>query len=316
MEETPVTAQHGSEEGVIRGVALLDLTSHTAEAISRIRRITGVALVLVPESLAGALASIPMEGVACVLPVPGGARVRVHSGVMTTDGAALAAPGSEHDVLVMTGVLILTSPVERVSYQGFVVTGVVLAPRGSEAALAAGITRLSGVVAYYDYSPGQRVRLIQGQTRSRGEVLANTAGQPTDVAIVAGQLVLTTRVPAVGFQQVVVAGQLAAPVGSQDLLEPALNVIGQVAWYSGAARGFSGKERFSRGFFELLDGPVTLVLSGSFELAPDVPVELLREKVESIALSGVLTAPEALVPVLQLLATEKQGVIRSAGEER
>jgi hypothetical protein len=304
-----------SEEGVIEGVALLDLTAHTAEALSRIRRIEGVALVLVPESLAGALTQIPMQRVAAVVPVPDGGRARLHTGVVTMSGSALGAPEAENDVLVMTGVLVLTSPVERVTYAGIVTTGLVLAPRGSEAALAAGLTRTTGSVAYYDYAEGQAVKVFQGQARLRGEALANRGGRPNDIAIAAGQLVVTTPVPSLGFQQVVVAGQLAAPEASADVLEPALTAIGQVVWYSGTARAFSGMDRFGRGFFELLAEPITLVLSGSFAVEPDVPAELLREKVAAIALSGKLSGPRQLVPVLQLLTTEKQGVIGVLDEE-
>jgi len=305
----------GEHEGVIDHVALLDLTAYTAESLARIRRIDSVALVLVPDSLAGQLGAIPMSAVASVIPVPDGARARVHTGVMTMDGGAFAGPGTEKDVLVMTGVLVITSPVERVGYARVVTTGVILAPRGSEAALAAGLSHVTGVVAYYDYAENQRVRVFQGQTRLRGETLANAGGQGSDIAIVAGQLVLTTPVTTLGYRQVVVAGQLAAPEESMDALEPALHVVGQVAWYSGTARAFTGQERFDRGFFELLDEPVTLVLSGAFEVGPDVPAALLREKVRAIALTGTLKAPKEVVPVLQLLATQKQGVIGPLHEE-
>ena len=304
-----------AEEGVIEGVSILDLTTYTAEALARIRRISGVALVLVPESLAGQLGAIPMSGVASVVPVPDGARARIHTGVMTMDGGAFAGPGTEKDVLVMTGVLVITSPVERVAFARAVTTGVILAPRGSEAALAAGLSHVTGVVSYYDYAEGQKVRVFQGQTRLRGETLANAGGQASDIAIVAGQLVLTSPVATLGYQQVVVAGQLAAPEESMDSLEPALHVVGQVVWYSGTARAFAGQERFDRGFFELLDEPITLVLSGAFDIGPDVPPELVREKVRAIALSGALRAPRAVVPVLQLLATQKQGVIKALDEE-
>lgn len=297
------------EDGVIQGVAVLDLTTYGAEAIGRIKQIRGVAQVIVPESLAGALAGVRMKGVAQVIPVPDGARVRLHTGVVTMDGGALAAPGTEEDVLVLTGVLVLTSPVTRVAYHSVVATGILLAPKGSEGALAAGLTRMTGVVAYYDYSEGQTVKVFQGQTRLRGETLANAAGKPTDVAIVAGQLVITSPVRTLGYQQVVVAGQLAAPEESLDVLEPALNLTGQVAWYTGTARAFSGGERFERGFFELLEEPITLLLSGRFEVAPDVPAELLREKVGTIVLSGSLKGSKEVVPVLQLLTVEKQGEI-------
>jgi hypothetical protein len=303
------------EGGVIEGVAVLDLTAHSAESIARIKRIVGVALVLVPESLAGELAGIPMQGVARVLAVPDGGRARLHTGVVTMPGSALAAPGAENDFLVMTGVMVLTSPIQEVTYRGIVATGVLLAPRGSEAALAARLTAATGTTGYYDYAEGQTVKVFQGQTRLRGEALANRGGQPSDIAIVAGQLVVTTPATSVGFQQIVVAGQLAAPEASVDALEPLLTVVGQVAWYTGAARAFAGSDRFGRAFLELLPEPLTLVLSGAFTFERDVPAELLREKVAGIVLSGALKGPRELVPMLQLLTIEKQGVIGVLDEE-
>jgi hypothetical protein len=68
-----------------------------------------------------------------------------------------------------------------------------------------------------------------------------------------------------------------------------------------------------------VDQPLTLALVGRFEIDPDVPPELLREKVEEITLVGKLIAPRQLVGVLQLLTTEKLGeitVAEDAGEPR
>ncbi|HEV8373746.1 MAG TPA: hypothetical protein VGR68_11130, partial [Actinomycetota bacterium] len=58
-------------EGVIRDVAMLDLTPMTkAEDLAGITRISDVAIVLVPESLMPAAVAIPMDDVAMVIPVP------------------------------------------------------------------------------------------------------------------------------------------------------------------------------------------------------------------------------------------------------
>jgi len=72
---------------------------------------------------------------------------------------------------------------------------------------------------------------------------------------------------------------------------------------------FTGADKFSADFFELLDGPVTLVLNGSFEVEPDVPRAIVRERVAAIVLKGELKASADLVPLLQVLAIHKQGVI-------
>ena len=51
---------------------------------------------------------------------------------------------------------------------------------------------------------------------------------------------------------------------------------------------------------------------GRFTIDPDVPPELLRDKIKEIILVGKLVAPSRLVGVLQLLTTEKVGVITVA----
>ena len=78
--------------GEITDVALLDLTPMTsAEDLAGITRISDVAIVLVPQSLMGAAAAIPMDDVAMVVPVPDGVEVRSHTGALVMGGEALAA---------------------------------------------------------------------------------------------------------------------------------------------------------------------------------------------------------------------------------
>jgi hypothetical protein len=303
-------------EGVIRDVAELDLTSLTsADDLAGITRISDVALVLVPEALMAAAVAIPMDDVAMVVPVPAGVQVRTHTGALVMGGEALAGPGAEDAALVVTGTLVLTSPVPQVTYRQVIVTGLVLAPRGSESALGAGLTRVTGSVDYYPYAEGQEVTVSTGELRLGGEVLANPAGGPDDVLVVAGQLIVTGPVAKVGYRRVVVAGQLLAPRDSQAVLGPVTTVKGQLVWYRGQPRFFVGRERFGRSFFELVDQPLTLALVGRFQIDPDVPPELLREKVEEITLVGTLTAPGRLVGVLQLLTTEKLGEIAVAEDD-
>jgi hypothetical protein len=302
--------------GVIEDVAMLDLTPMaSAEELAGITRISDVAMVLVPESLMAAAVGIPMDDVAMVVPVPDGVEVRTHTGSLVMGGEALADPDAENAVLLVMGTLVLTSPVPRVAYRQVIVMGLVLAPHGSESALGAGLTRVTGSVDYYPYAEGQEVKVSTGQLRASGEVLANPAGSPDDILVVAGQLIVTGPVATVGYRRVVVAGQVLAPQDSQPVLGPAVIVKGQLIWYTGQPRFFVGKERFGRSFFDLLDQPLTLALVGRFEIDPDVPAELLREKVEEITLVGTLVAPRQLIGVLQFLTTEKLGVITVAEDD-
>src|SRR5437879_4096408 len=131
-----MSQETASDAGAVENVALLDLsTMRSPEELARIKSIRNVATVIVPESLAGALAAIPMRNVANVVPVPDGARVNTHVGALTMDGAALAATSDRPAVLLVTGALVVTSPVERVGYHDILIVGAVVAPHGSEAAL-------------------------------------------------------------------------------------------------------------------------------------------------------------------------------------
>lgn len=303
------------EAGVVENVALLDLsTMRSEEELSRIRSIRNVANVIVPESLAGALAAIPMRNVANVVPVPDGARVNAHVGALTMDGAALAAQTDAPTVLLLTGALVITSPVERVGLHSIIAVGSVVAPEGSEAALTPVLRRLVGRSAYYPWVDGQTVRVFQGDTRIRGELLANPGGSADDVVIVAGSLVVTGPVPAVGYRRVVVVGTLVAPEETQLALAPGLILVGEAVWYTAPPRIFNGADHLSAGFFELLDEPVTLVLNGAVEFDPDVTPQLLKERVAAIALNGAIKAPPSLVPMLQVLTVQKNGVIATLDE--
>ena len=303
-------------EGVIRDVAVLDLTPLTAaEDLAGITRIEDVAIVLAPESLMPAVVGIPMDDVAMVVPVPDGVQVHNHTGALVMGGEALAGPEAENAVLVVTGTLVLTSQVPKVSYRQVIVIGLVLAPHGSEAALGAGLTRVTGSVDFYHAAERQEVKVSTGQLRVDGEFLANPAGGPDDILVVAGQLIVTGPVAKVGYRRFVVAGQLLAPRDAQAVLGPALVVKGQLAWYSGQPRIFVGKETFGRSFFELLDRPASLALLGRFDIDPDVPPELLREKIQDITLIGKLVAPKQLIGALQLLTTEKVGTITAAQDD-
>jgi hypothetical protein len=156
---------------------------------------------------------------------------------------------------------------------------------------------------------------MSGQVRLSGESLANSQGSPDDVLLLAGQVVVTSPVSSVGYQRVFYAGQLVLPRVSEAVLASALSGSGQVAWYDGQPRFFLGKDVLGRGFFELLEEPIALAVVGSLRIDDDVPPELLRAKVSDITLVGKLTAPRRLLPVLQLVTTERYGTLRAAEDD-
>jgi hypothetical protein len=280
------------------------------EQLTAISRIEHVALVIVPESLAGAYAAIPSSGVAATIYVPGGANVRVHTGALVVGGDGI---GGADDVLVITGMLIITSPVTGPVPQRIYVIGTVLAPRGSEAALGPALAGGTGGVNYYPPAEGQDIKVLSGQVRLSGAMLANPAGQAGDMLIAAGQVVITGEVPTVGYRQVIIAGQLAAPAASRDAVEPRTQVQGQAAWYRGDdPRVFYDDTTLGPDFFRLLDHPVSLVVLGDLTITAGVTEAMMREKITGISVFGDATAPPELVGMLQALTTDAFGAIRAS----
>ena len=58
-----------------------------------------------------------------------------------------------------------------------------------------------------------------------------------------------------------------------------------------------------------------MIINGEATFDNDVTVDMVRENVREVILNGVIKAPKHLVPLLQVLAKEKNGVIQVAGED-
>jgi hypothetical protein len=305
-----------NEPAVLRDQPVVDLSHLTsAEEMAAIARIEDVAVVVVPESLAAAYAAIPVSDVAATVYVPAAAKVRVHTGTLMVGGDGV---GATDDVLVVIGMLLITSPVTGPVPQHIYVIGSVLAPRGSEQILGPVLSGGTGSVAYYRYADGQDIKVLSGQVKLSAAMLANTAGQPDDILIVAGQVVVSGEITTVGYRQVVAAGQLVGPAVSRDVIEPRLEAQGQVAWYPGAeARVFHDDDtHLGPEFFRLLEHPVNVVAFGGLTLDAGVTEEALRDKVDGLIVFGRAVAPKELVGVVQVLATDLFGGIQAADELR
>lgn len=296
---------------VIKDQPVLDF-SHLKEPkeLAGISRIQDVALVIVPEALAAAYTAIPSSDVAATIYVPGGVNVRVHTGSLVVGGEGI---GAENDVLIVTGLLIITSPVTKPVPRQIHVVGSVLAPRGSEPVLGPALAGGTGSVSYYQHADGQDIKVLSGQVKLSGAMLANPAGTPDDMLIVAGQVVVTGAVTTIGYRNVIVAGQVIAPEAGRDVLEPAVQIQGQVCWYAGDdPRTFFGGTTLGPDFFRLLDHRVSLVVFGSLTIGAGVTETMLLEKVAGIALFGHITAPPEVVGAVQVLATDVFGDIRAS----
>jgi hypothetical protein len=302
----------------ITNVGVLDLSGMEApESLDGVRRITNVGVILVPQPLLQKLSSIPMTNVGTMIPIPSGARLKTFTGDTTLSGDALANPdGDANDVLVVTGNLALTSPVTKVGYGHFIATGAVIAPEGSEAALGAGITRMTGDLVYYPYTEGAAVRVRSGFQQLSGRDLANPAGQETDILLVIGTLAVSGPIEGLGYQHLVVVGTLVAPPGSEVILAGRVTTLGgQVVYSAARPRAFNGRDQFARAFFEYLDEPILLILNGRYTFADDVTPDVLKQKVGGIILNGRITAPRAAVSMIQALTLAKSGRIDASEDE-
>jgi len=297
------------ERGVIEGLGVLDLSHlNSPDELAAITRISGVGAVVLPESLAGAYASIPVSDVGATIFVPDGLKPRVHVGPLVVGGDGIGAPD---ELLVVVGVLVITGPVTGEVPARISVIGSVFAPRGSEAALGRVFGGGVGTVTYYRYQDGQDVKMLSGQVRLTGGALANHTGEPGDILIAAGQVIITGEVGPIGYRQILVAGQLLAPEAAQRELETRMDVQGQTVWYrSGDPRVFFDNVELGPDYFGLLDHPISIIALGDLTIGAGVTADLLREHVADIALLGDVLAPAAAVPAIQVLATTITGQIR------
>lgn len=136
-------------QGHIENVGLLNLLSaKTPEDFAGISSIENVGCILVPEHLVSAFMKLSMENVGAVVPVPQDGKVNVLAGQAKFTGEAFAQ-GDPDTLLVVAGQLIITSVVESVGFRGLHVAGQLIAPLGSETALASAISNLSGQAVYY-----------------------------------------------------------------------------------------------------------------------------------------------------------------------
>jgi hypothetical protein len=325
-QEKPTIADETRNIGVatttareIRNIGMLDLTGlESPEALDGVESIRNVGAILVPEPLLPRLSKIPMRNVGATIPVPPGVRPKVFSGDTILNGEALAnVDGDPGDVLIVSGNLAITSPVASVGYGQFIASGNVIAPTGSEAALGAGLTRMAGDISYYPYTEGATVRVRVGSQELTGHDLANPAGQESDVLLVVGTLAVTGGIERLGYQHLVTVGSLVVPPGSEEILAGRVTSLhGRIIYSAARLRQFTGNDSFGRGFFEYLDEPILLVITGTCTLEEDVTPDVLKEKVAGIILTGTLVAPRAIVGLVQALTLSKTGTITTSDDPR
>jgi len=185
--------------------------------------------------------------------------------------------------------------------------GAILIPEHLTAALAG--VEMHDVGAVIPIASGDNVNMITGQTKLTGESLA--AGDPETVLVIAGQVIVTTRVDKVGYKAIQIVGQVLAPRGSETALASKVTrLAGQLVYYPQGARFFIGDDTVTGEFLEMLQGPTSFLVMGHLNLNDDISADLLREKVSEIALMGALSVPRHLAALTQFLTVEKMGDIQ------
>jgi len=306
-------------EKIIQNVRTLDLTGMSATDLANVTKICNVGLLIIPEELIGTLATIELEDVQQTFPVPEGKRVNVRTinGPAQMGGDALIGADEKLiTILMVNGPLIFTSPVQQIKAYELIINGPIFAPQASDEGLNAAIRVLQGPLIYYNTSG--EVKIHAGQAKLGASALANENGNPDDILFVGGQLLVSGEVTTIGYRHIYVGGQAFIPKVSEAAVSPYLQVFGQTIWYTSEPRTINGNEELGAHFFSYLPEPITLIINGVVTLKPDVQPELLRTKVTEIMLNGVLEGSAEIVPLLQALTKEKNGMITiaaSGGDE-
>jgi hypothetical protein len=110
--------------------------------------------------------------------------------------------------------------------------GVVLVPESLMSGLLA--VPMEEVGAIVPVPTGENVKLVTGQMKTTGEALADAGRE--DVLVVAGQLLVTTPVERVGYSEMIVAGQVYAPEGSEGALTAGISRLTSQAPVSATER--------------------------------------------------------------------------------
>ncbi len=204
--------------GSISSVGVLDLTHVTSpDQLDQATDISNVGVILVRDSVAARLGTIPMQKVGAIVTVPDDGKLVRHTGTVRWTGEALGAPGHEDEILLLAGVAIITTPVERIAYKSLMVVGVLVAPEGSEQALCA--ASVTGSVTYYRGSSALRV--VFGEERY-GREFFDYLPEPVNL-VVMGDLFIEADVPVDSVREKVrhisLLGTIHAPASVVPLLQ-------------------------------------------------------------------------------------------------
>jgi len=157
-------------------------------------------------------------------------------------------------------------------------------------------------------------KIRTGQMELSPAMLA--AGDEDTRLILVGQCIMKEPVEEIGYGSLYLSGQFLFPRESQSVLEGSIeHATGQLMYFKGSnPRIFTGDQKFSAAFFEMIEDPMTMILVGTTTFSDDVTPALLQEKIEEIVMVGEMVASEEIISVLQLLAEYCVGELKTHEE--
>jgi len=152
--------------GAFHNMGFLYLSwAKTPEDIAHITSIHNIGVLRVPEHLYEFVCSLPMHNVGFIERVPSGEKMEI-SGQSRVSGEFLAA-GEPNTMLLVTGQLFVTPPLESIGFREVRVTGQMFLPRGSEHVLTGKLRRLTGQILYYRSDAGMPRIFADGEEIGR-----------------------------------------------------------------------------------------------------------------------------------------------------
>ncbi len=109
----------------ISSVGVLDLRHmQSIDELRNISNIFSVGTILVSDSFKGTIASIPMHSVGGIISIPKGSKVNQINDIMKiTEDFLHNANGDGSEILLVSGDLIITSPITKIGYKQMIISG-------------------------------------------------------------------------------------------------------------------------------------------------------------------------------------------------
>lgn len=279
--------------------SLLDLSSMTSIDELGAKKIINSGILIVPERLMPELTKLDIINSGSIIPVPEGVRVERQAGPMYASGEELAS-GGEDVILLITGPLYVTSPVEKVGYREISPMGPTYMPQGSEGAIRAKLGNVVGPSFSYRYPHGARLTISK---EIIGRAFLEMLPDPTPL-VVFGEVVfekdVTPELLRSKIPEIVVIGVVSAPRDLMPVVQIlATQKLGEIR-VAAPDREVFATESLTRDYLELMSEPVRIVVYGMLTIEADVTPELFDEKVLRIDTYGMTKAPKALIPRIQM----------------